>query len=233
MSVGKGRRPPATPRFVAEADLLAVIGAVLAVVADAWGRVLGEEAIGESQRHDEVTTAGILRRRMVIVERERKPRQPAMKIKPEVGVTAEDQETVVGAIDIEIVYSLGDEPDLRLECKRVSSTAEDDPKALARYYVREGVLRFVGKYGWGQAWGIMIGFVIDGNADGAAALIARYVRKYRNRPAHLISDWAVEPRFGPHRHLFNTRHRKSGGSPIELLHFFLPFPPKPSVGCVR
>ena len=151
-----------------------------------------------------------------------------MKIKPEVGVTAEDQETVVGSIDIEIIYSLGDEPDLRLECKRVSSTVEDDPKALAREYVKAGVLRFVGKYGWGHGWGIMIGFVIDGNADAAAVLIAGYVREYRNQPAHLIRDWGEESRFGPHRHLFNTRHRKSGGSPIELLHFFLPFPARPT-----
>jgi hypothetical protein len=202
---------------------LAVIAAVLGIVAKAWERVLRDRVLDQSHRHDEPATAGLLRRRMRIVERERTPRLPAMKIKPEVGVTAEDEEAVVGSIDIEIIFSLGDEPDLRLECKRVSSTSQDDPAALARQYVKEGVLRFVGKYGWGHAWGIMTGFVIDGNAPAASALVARYVQQYKNEP-HLERSWREERRFGPHRHLFNTRHRKRGGALIELLHLFLPFP---------
>jgi hypothetical protein len=225
VNVGKGRRPPTTPQFLATPDILAVIGLVVKIVAEAWKRVLQERVLAETHRHDEPATAGLLRHRMIMVERQRSPRRPPLKIKPEVGVTAEDQETVVGSIDIEIIYSLGDEPDLRLECKRVSSTPEDDPKKLAREYIKEGVLRFVGKYGWGHAWGIMIAFVIDGDAPAASVLIARYVQEYRNEPPHLVRNWRQEPRFGPHRDLFNTRHRKSGGSPIELLHFFLPFPP--------
>lgn len=224
MSVVSGRRPPISPQFLAPPDVLAVIGAVLEIVAEAWERVRQDGVLGESHRHDEPGTAGLLRQRMIIVERERSPRSPQMKVKPEVGVTGEDEQTVVGSIDIEVIYSLGDEPDLRLECKRVSSTEEDDPPSLARYYVRGGVLRFVGKYGRGHAWGIMAAFVIDGKADAAALLIARYIREYKNDPSHLLRDWAQETRFGPHPHLFNTLHEKSGGSPIELLHFFLPFP---------
>lgn len=228
MNLGKGRYSPRVADFIAVPDILAVIGVVLRIVAEAWERVLRERVLEEAHRHDEPATAGLLRRRMVTVERERKPRLPQMTIKPEVGVTSEDQETVVGSIDIEIIYSLGDEPGLRLECKRVSITPQDDPTRLARLYIREGVLRFVGKYGSGHPWGIMIAFVIDGKADAAAVLIARYIREYKNQPPHLIRDWAEEARFGPLRHLFNTRHRKSGGSPIELLHFFLPFPAKPT-----
>ncbi len=233
MNVGKGRRPPTAPQFLAARDILAVIEAVLRIVAGAWDRVLRECALSETHRHDEPTTAGLLRARMIAVEAERSPRRPPMKIKPEVGVPSEDQETVVGFIDIEIIYSLGDEPDLRLECKRVSSTKEDDPRRLANRYVRTGVLHFVGKYGRGHAWGIMIGFVVDGNAESAALLIARYVAKYPNEPPHLLRDWCEETRFGACRHLFNTRHRKSDGSPIELLHFFLPFPARPTTGDFR
>lgn len=224
MNVGEGRRPPTAPQFLAATDVLAVIEVVLRIVAEAWERVLRECALSETERHDEPRTAGLLRARMIAVEAERSPRRPPMKIKPEVGVTSEDQETVVGFIDIEIIYSLGDEPDLRLECKRVSSTKEDGPTRLANRYVRTGVLHFVGKYGRGHAWGIMIGFVVDGNAESAALLIARRVAKYANEPTHLLSDWCEEARFGAYRHLFNTRHRKSDGSPIELLHFFLSFP---------
>lgn len=224
MSVGQGEHPPAPPQFVSVPDILAVIGAVLRIVVEAWERVLLDDALNEAHRHDEPATAGLLRHRMVLVERERNPRLPSMKIKPEVGVTSEDEETVVGSIDIEIIYSLGDEPDLRLECKRVSSTKEDDDKSLAREYVAQGVLRFVGKYGRGHAWGVMVAFVVDGNAAGAARLIAEYFTQYKNEPPHVLRGWAPEARFGPHRNLFSTRHRKVGGSPIELLHVFLPFP---------
>jgi len=173
-----------------------VIGAVLKIVAEAWNRVLRDDVLNDAHRRDEPATAGLLRHRMVAVEREREPRRPQMKIKPEVGVTAEDEEMVVGSIDIEIIYSLGDEPDLRLECKRVSTTKEDDHTTLAREYVAEGVLRFVGKYGYGQAWGIMVGFVIDGNSAGAAILIAQYITQYKNQPPHVLRDWAPEARFG-------------------------------------
>ncbi len=223
MSVGTGRRPPTLPQLLGPPDILAVIGAVLEIIAGAWERVRQDGVLAETHRHDEPATAGLLRQRMVVVERERSPRIPNLKIKPEVGVTAEDGQTVVGSIDIEVIYSLGDEPDFRLECKRVSSMEADDPAGLARYYVGHGVLRFVGKYGWGHTWGMMIGFAIDGNSEAAALLIARYVKEYKNEPSHLLRDWAEEKRFGAYPYLFNTLHRKSGDSEIELLHLFLPF----------
>lgn len=223
MSVGTGRGSLTTPQFFDAQDILAVIAAVLRIVSEAWGRVLGEGVLEETHRHDEPRTAGLLRSRMLAVERERNPRIPAMKIKPEVGVTAADEETVVRSIDIEIIYSLGDEADLRLECKRVSTAAEDDPAGRARYYVKDGVLRFVGKYGWERAWGIMIAFVLDGDCEASAALIGEYIGSYRNEPPHVVRGWRAEARFGMHRHLFNSLHRKTNGSRIELLHLFLPF----------
>jgi hypothetical protein len=150
-----------------------------------------------------------------------------MKVKAEVGTfSADSLEVPDGRIDIEIIYSLSEEPDLRLECKRVSATASDRPTALARYYVDGGVLRFVGdKYGRGHAWGVMIAFVIDGKFAGAATMIANQVAGYRNdAPPHVCRDWRREQRFGRHRHLFNTQHaRAGGGERIELLHLFLPF----------
>jgi len=100
VNVGKGRRPPTAPQFLAATDVLAVIEAVLTIVAEAWERVLRERILSEAHRHDEPTTAGLLRARMIAVEAERSPRQPQMKIKPEVGVASEDRETVVGFIDM-------------------------------------------------------------------------------------------------------------------------------------
>ena len=221
MGIGLGRLAP--PQFLDAQDILAVIAAVLRIVSDAWDRVVREGVLEEVHRRDEPKTVGLLRSRMVAVERERSPRIPALKIKPEVGVTSEDAETVVGSIDIEIIYSLGDEPDLRVECKRVSTAKEDNPTALARYYVEGGVLRFVGKYGRGHAWGVMVAFALDGNCDASATLIGEYVGAYRNEPVHVVRDWKADARFGTPRRLFSSRHRKSSGGPIELLHIFLPF----------
>ncbi len=225
VNVGTGQRPPAPPDFLRPEDtILPIIAAVLRIAAEAWNRVLRDGVLNATHRRDEPAIAGLLRHRMVIVEREREPREPELKIKPEVGVTAEDEEIVVGSIDIEVVYSLGDEPDLRVECKRVSGSEQDDAKGLAREYVKEGVLRFVGKYGRGHAWGIMVGFVVDGNVAAAVALLAQYITSYQNEPPHVLRAWGREARLGSHDNLFSTCHRKQGGSPIELLHLFLPFP---------
>ncbi len=206
------------------ADMLAVIAVALRIVAAAWQNILANQELKQHHLNDEPKTAGLLRRRMVEAEKQRSPRKPAMKVKGEVGVYADDKEEPVGSIDIEIIYSLGDEPDLHLECKRVSRAEQYGPNALARYYVSGGVLRFVGKYGQRQSWGIMVALVIDGDINPAADLIARYIKDYKNEPKHLIRDWQAEKRFGLQGGLFNTLHRHLDGSSIELLHMFLPFP---------
>lgn len=224
MNVGRDRCPPRNTEFLAREDILAVIEAALKIAVEAWSRVLADGTLNDTHRHNERATAGLLRHRMILVEGERKPRRPQMKILPEVGVTGEDEKAVMGFIDIQIVYSLGDAPDLRLECKRVSSTTQDRCADLARRYVDTGVLHFVGKYGRGNAWGVMVAFVIDGNVTASGALIGRYIAERRNHPRHVLSDWTEETRFGLHGNLFSTRHRKMDDAPIELLHLFLPFP---------
>jgi len=134
-----------SPRLIPEEDFLAVIEAVLSVVVLAWIRIRRAKSLTDFHRRRESHTAGLLYHQIVLAERERQPRLPRFKIKAEVGTFSSDLELPDGRIDVEVVYSLGDDPDLRLEYKRVSSTPGDDPTRLAREYVAEGVLRFVSR----------------------------------------------------------------------------------------
>lgn len=214
------------PRLIPEEDFLAVIEAVLRIVVLAWIRLRRAGSLTDFHRHQENNTAGLLYHQMVLAEREREPRIPPVKIKPEVGTFSDELEVPDGRIDVEVVYSLGDDPDLRLEYKRVSSTPTDDPTGLAREYVAEGVLRFVhDKYGRGHRWGVLVAFVIDGLFEPTVEIVAEKVSTYRNNPHHLTGPWQPEGRFVPRRHLFSTEHFQGGGPrKIRLLHLFLPFP---------
>jgi hypothetical protein len=228
MSLVDNRQTVSTPAFIAADDIYAILEAALKIVVQAWVTIRRKRMLTDEHRTSEPRTAGCLYWRMREVERTRHPRRPPMKIKAEVGTfSAEVREVPDGRIDIEIIYSLSDEPDLRVECKRVSATVSDRRTDLATEYVDEGVLRFVGdKYGHGHVWGVMIAFVIDGEFADAASIIAKYVAEYHNdAPPHLSRAWRVETRFGRHRHLFNTQHLQGGGPQhIDLLHLFLPFP---------
>jgi hypothetical protein len=218
----------ARPDLVAEPDVHAVIQAALQIVIRSWIRICRERLLTVKHRTSEPKTAGLLYQRMRAVEQGRNPRTPPMKIKCEIATfSGDDLELPDGRIDIEIIYSLSDDPDLRLECKRVSTTAGDRPRKKADYYIGEGVLRFVGdKYGRGHSWGVMLAFVIDGKAAAAASFISASLAGYKKAPLGLCAPWSREGRFGPTRHLFRTEHLQGGGPErISLLHLFLPFPP--------
>jgi hypothetical protein len=221
----------ARPGLIAAPDIYAVIQAALKIVIRAWIHICREQLLTVRHRTSEPKTAGLLYQRMKSVERERKPRIPEMKIKCEAATFSCDElEVPDGRIDIEIIYSLSDDPDLRLECKRVSTTPGDGPRDRADYYIGHGVLRFIGdKYGRGHSWGAMLAFVIDGKSAAAASFIAASIAGYTKAPLDLCAHWAQEDRFGRTRHLFRTEHLQGGGPHrIELLHLFLPFPPSAS-----
>ncbi len=224
------RREPvlvSTPRLIPQEDFLTILDAVLRIVVLAWIQIRRARLLTNDHCTQETRTAGLLYQEMLRVERERKPHLPRVKVKTEVGTYSSDaQEVPDGRIDIEVVYSLGDDPDLRLECKRVSATPADDPARLARKYVAEGILRFVSdKYGRGHRWGVLVAFVIDGFFEPTVEIVSEKVSTYHNDPRHLTSPWQAEDRFVPRRHLFSTEHWQGGGPrKIRLLHLFLPFP---------
>ena len=132
-------------------------------------------------------------------------------------------------LDIVILYAWQGIRSISVECKRVSNSVSDGRAALARDYVDGGVRRFVdGRYERNQAVGLMYGFVLDGDCEASIALIAAYMIKRDTHPPHTFRAWRNETRFGPHANLFSTQHHQYGGPQlIELLHLFLPFPPRP------
>ncbi|MBM4037071.1 MAG: hypothetical protein FJ290_01040 [Planctomycetes bacterium] len=221
----------AQPALIAAPDIHAVIRTALQIVIKAWIQICREKLVTVEHRTSERRTAGRLYQRMVRAEQERTPRTPWVRIKAEVATFSSDElEVPDGWIDMEIVHNFSGEPDLRLECKRVSTTPADGPRDRAAYYIGDGVLRFVGdKYGRGHAWGVMLAFVIDGKSAAAASFMAARIAGYTKAPLHVCAPWAPEDRFGRSRHLFRTAHLQGGGpSRIQLLHLFLPFPPSAS-----
>ena len=129
-------------------------------------------------------------------------------------------------LDIVILYSWHGIRTIAVECKRVSNSVCDQRDVLGRDYVEKGVRRFVdGRYARGEALGLMYAFVLDGDCEGSATLIAAYLVKRETHPPHTCRPWRQETRFGSHANLFSTQHRQCGGPQlIELLHLFLPFP---------
>lgn len=213
------------PQLLDDGAYDAVVSAALQVAVRAWRRIRRLSLLTDEYRRDEPRTAGLLRNEMVRIERARSPRVPPFKIKAEVGtLSQENVEVPDGSIDIEIIVSLRDDPDIRLECKRVSASVHDDRARLCSLYVSEGVVRFVrDHYGRGQRLGVMVGFVIDGNCADATRLINGYLDA--SGEYIVAKPWSKELRFGRHRHLFSSRHGSHTSTrEIDILHLLLPFP---------
>lgn len=215
------------PAFVEE-TLRRVIEAVLDLAGQAWGKLLSAGEMEERHRRDEVSTRGLLYKRMERMRASRcQFRGTLFRLKTEVGsYSSEEQEVPDGSIDIEVIHRWGEDFDFRIECKRVSSSKEDHPKYLAREYINEGVLRFVtDKYGRGHKWAAMFAFAVDGNAEGSSLLIKKYVETYKTGETRVCEPWRRETLFPRQRHLFRTGHHQGEMmASIRLLHLFLPFP---------
>lgn len=191
------------------------VDTVLVLLETGWLAVLAGRQV--TRRSHEPEIAALLRSEM---ERERARRGIQMRILDEVRTRSSPSDIrPIGRIDIQVIYSLEDEGYFEVECKRVSGTKSN---GLARKYVEEGVLRFVrGKYSPGHRWGAMVGFVVDGDAQRAVALVSAAIAARRKRVC-LCGAWTEEKRFGTHDHLYSTRHRqRRSQSRIEILHLFL------------
>ena len=117
---------------------------------------------------------------------------------------------------VEIALRFGEhDPHAVIECKRIAGKNAD----LCRKYVVEGVDRFrTGKYSGNHSIGFMAGYLISGDAKSAVNGVNRYLKgKSRSdeslRRSHLIAESWVR----------QSRHQRTGKSPIELYHALLSF----------
>lgn len=211
-----------------DAALQRVISAILELSAEAWAAICKAGELKDEHRKCEVRTTGLLRNRMLQIKHLQGSWSAVkFKIKIEVGSQSQpDLQVPDGSIDIEVIYSLEDDPDFRIECKRVSNSTQHRRDHLAREYIKEGVLRFVeDKYGRGHRWAAMFAYAVDGDAEGSSARIGQYVARYKVKETRTYEPWCRETRFGNHDFLYRTGHLQGNNrSRICLLHFFLPFP---------
>ena len=218
------------PGFLSPTDIMPVVEAALGVVAEAWRQLIAANKLTSRHRRCENLTSAELRYQMRLVESNRNPRLPPMKIRGEVETFG--RRRVVrpsGRVDIEIIHSLSNENDLHIECKIVSNSQEDRPSGRATYYVDHGLFRFVaGRYASGLPWGILLAYVVDGETLGAIERVGRRVAARRGR-LRTIRDWARDHRFQGHEFLFSTQHRSGKDRQIDVLHLFLPFRPRQSL----
>jgi hypothetical protein len=203
------------PTFALPQDIVATI---MDIVTTAWSQVLMNKEVNANDSETEI--AGRLTRAM----RTEKKRRPALhnqiRIEEEVGTRSDPSvPKPEGRIDIKIIYSFDENEYFGVECKRVSSI----DKNLARKYVTDGVMRFVGgKYSPGHDWAAMLGFVLDGNVADCVKAIREQVSR-NHKTISLIDDWTPETSLGRYSDLYRTRHQQHNrNSTMVILHLFLP-----------
>ena len=195
--------------------------AILVTVDAGWARALssseprpteGEVEITEKLRDGmrEALESGALgwKGRMAVL--------PGTESRSRPDVRVPDGRTDIPVFVIGVYLRFGEhDPHAIIECKRVAGADAN----LCREYVVEGVDRFrVGKYGGNHSTGFMIGYLVAGNANAAAAGINRHLgRKSRTserlEPSQIVAAaWA-----------WRSEHARGAGSPIELHHSFLSF----------
>jgi hypothetical protein len=125
----------------------------------------------------------------------------------------------VGYLDIAIQFLSGSSKlCLAIECKRLNVARKNGRRvSLSGEYVRQGMMRFVsGQYSPDLSLGGMIGYVMDGNVEGAYLAIRKQIEIHASE---LLCDLSqlrelILPEY------FSTEHGRFA-VPIELRHLLL------------
>lgn len=196
-----------------------IVTGILRIVEDGWERALASSDVGADDGEVEITerlrdgmqeaaNARAVEMRLVVL--------PGTESRSRQDVVKPDGRTDISLLVIEIFLRYGEHnPHAVIECKRVSGSRAE----LCRAYVVEGIDRFrSGKYSGNHATGFMIGYLVAGNANSAVSGINRYlegrshVGECIDRSTLVAASWA-----------WQSTHKRSGRSPIELHHSFLAF----------
>jgi hypothetical protein len=132
-----------------------------------------------------------------------------------------DGKTDIPILLIEIFVRRNEhDPHAIIECKRVAGSEVD----LCREYVVEGIDRFrTGKYGGNHLAGFMAGYLLSGDASGAAAGINRYLSGKARFAEHLKPSGVLQEPW-----VWGSRHPRVAPPPIDLHHAFLGLQTAPS-----
>ena len=130
-----------------------------------------------------------------------------------------------GYIDFAIFFDRNQENYIAYECKRLNVSFPSGSKSLSDKYVSEGLMRYVSaQYAQELPFGVMVGYVLDGNASKAIDAVKSQIKKkssplhcYNSPPTVDLSAVSFIPRF-------STSHSRPSGE-IEVQHLFLPLNP--------
>jgi len=172
----------------------------LQILHDAWPATKKDSRINRDSHEDAITD--ILRWKMAEAKDRMNP-IPQMRFEREAQSDRAQQDTPTGLIDIMVSYTWRESTYLTMECKRIRS----DENSLALAYVRNGVNRFAeGKYGPGHAFGIIVGYVICGNAAGCAERVRLVLERepWKETGYDLNHGW--QPSINALSNLYQSRH---------------------------
>ena len=196
-----------------------VIATILDITIRAWPEVIASMKVDRRSHEKQITNE--LRWKMVDEKNRRTPPHN-LRFAREEQSDLPDGSRKGGHIDISVGYSYVETEYFAIECKKVT----DRDKKRAKYYIDEGVYRFVrGKYSLGHSHASMIGFVCGGTCADSARLIESMINSHNVADTHLTREWQREPDLCSSPDLYSTMHRQTETThDITLLHLFLAFP---------
>ena len=139
------------------------------------------------------------------------------------GFTDEDTAYSKGKIDMALILDGERERYLAYECKRLNVVYGGTTRSLATPYVTEGLVRFVTEqYSEDLSVGCMLGYVMDGDVEAAAAKVYAAIDSQRTRIG-LTARPETDRSIGEAKRFFSRHLRAASGQEIEVRHALLPF----------
>ena len=135
-----------------------------------------------------------------------------------------------GRIDMALVLDGERERYLAYECKRLNVDDHGSRSSLATRYVKKGIFRFVTEqYAENLSVGCMLGYVMDGDVEAAAAKIYAAIDSQGTRIG-LTARPEADRSIGAAKRFFSRHLRAASGQEIEVRHALLPFDRGTSTG---
>ena len=132
----------------------------------------------------------------------------------------------LGRIDLKFLPAVSalEEIYFAFECKRLNATIGGYRRTLATEYVTEGVMRFVtGQYSSAVDSGGMIGYILDGEIDGAIGAVGQNIASRRAELRMSASASLEGSGLHPDNPLIQqTDHTLSAQRQFRIHHIFLP-----------
>ena len=145
-------KPPSIGTFGTTGGLVLedIVSTILDITVKAWPAVLAGGKVRAESGEDDITDE--LRWQMDAEKKRRRP-VPNLRFERESQSDLPDKSRDVGLIDVYVIYSFEQTEYFAIECKRVAQSDSD----LSRYYVTDGVHRFViGKCSLGHRFGVLV-----------------------------------------------------------------------------